>query len=197
MKMVVGLSAFASEWPNKQNRTERGGDCPIFLNGPCVVEKGVPYPVYIGRCAPGVNAFCTANAMRRRSIPAVRANEHRRVDFATKILQKSRQYDDCAGHIVRKLTQEQRRLTTIHQHQFCERKVRRQSRLLRFLPAANFIKETRQTMNIAENICFRFGRSQQRAVLLAEVQTVNRVQRLSAHLLSIRRLTGSDKSVRK
>ena len=98
---------------------------------------------------------------------------------------------------MRKLRQEQRRLTTVHQHQFRERKVRRQPCLLCFLPTANFIKETRQTMNIAENICFRFGRSQQRAVLLAEAQTIDRTQRLSSHLLSIRRLTGSDKSVRK
>ena len=59
-----------------------------------------------------------------------------------------------------KLTQEQSRFAAINQHQFREREVRRQANLVRFLPAANFIEETRQTMNGAISTCFAFARSQ-------------------------------------
>src|SRR4030095_14592298 len=153
MEMVVGLSRFTSKWPSEHSRTKRRSDCPVFLDRSCIVEKCIADAVYVCCCAPGVNALRAANVMCRRAIAAVCADEYRRVYFTAKILQKPRKHNDGAGHVMRKLAQEQRCLTAIHQHQFGERKMRRQSRLLRFLPTANFIKETRQTMHVAGNIC--------------------------------------------
>ena len=98
---------------------------------------------------------------------------------------------------MRKLAQEQSRLTAIDQHQFREREVWRQPNLVRFLPTADFIEETRQTMNIAAQVCFRFAWSQQRAVLLRQIQTVTAAQNFSAHLISVPFQLRSDKSLRK
>src|SRR5207237_8917955 len=98
---------------------------------------------------------------------------------------------------MRKRAQEQPRFTAIDQHQFREREMRRQPNLMRFLPTADFVEETRQTMHIAEKICFRFARSQQRAELFRETQTVNRPQHLSPHLIWVPSPPGIDKSVRK
>src|SRR4051794_36145355 len=161
MEVVVGLSGFISKWPNKHSGTERRGNCAIFLNRPSIKEKRISDTVNVRCCAPGVNALCAANLMGRRAIAAICADEYRRIYFTAKILQKSSKDDDCTRHVMGKLAQQQRRLTTIHQHQFGERKMSRQPRLLRLLPAADFVKETRQTMNVARNICFRFSRPQQ------------------------------------
>src|SRR6266571_6586644 len=105
--MVAGLSFFTSEWPNKNSRTKRRCDRPIFLNRLRVAQESIANPVDICRCTPRMNAFCAPNLMRRRAVPAVRADENRRINLTAKILQQSRKQNDCARHIMGKLTQEQ------------------------------------------------------------------------------------------
>src|SRR5947199_3563903 len=105
--MIAGLSFFTSEWPNKNSRTKRRCDRPIFLNRLRVAQESIANPVDICRCAPRVNAFCAANLMRRRAVAAICADEHRRVDFAPEVLQESGKQKDCARHVMRELAQEQ------------------------------------------------------------------------------------------
>src|SRR6476620_4328223 len=197
MEMVAGLSFFTSEWPNKNSWAKRRCDRPIFLNSLRVAQESIANPVDICRCTPRMNAFCAPNLMRRRAVPAVRANEHRRVDFAPEVLQESGKQKNCTRHVMRKLAQEQPRLATVYEHQFRKREVRRQPNFMRFLPAANFIEETRQTMNSAVGTSFAFARSQQRAILFSQTQTVNRPQKLSPHLISASFAAATDKWPRK
>src|SRR5438445_3033111 len=126
MKMVVGLSAFSSEWPDKSSRTKRRRDRPIFLNRPRVAKKSVADPIDIRRCAPRVNALRAANSVGRRAVATICADEHRRVDFAPEVLQKSGKQNDCEGHVMRELAQEQPPLATVDEHYFREREVWRQ-----------------------------------------------------------------------
>ncbi len=121
----------------------------MFLNRLRVAQKSVANPVDICRCTPRMNAFCALNLMRRRAVPTVGGDEHGRAYFMAKILQQSRKYNNCAGHIMGKLAQQRPRFTAIDQHQFGEREVRRQAKFLRFRPAANFVKETWQPMDVA------------------------------------------------
>src|SRR4029077_1267347 len=130
---------------------------------------------------PRMNALCAANLMRRRAVPAVRADEHWRVNFAPEVLQESGKQKDCTWYVMRDRAEEEPPIATVDEHQFREREVRRQPNFMRFLPAANFIEETRQTMNSAANTRFDFARSQQRAILFSQTQTVNRPQKLSPH----------------
>src|SRR4030095_15151589 len=101
--MVAGLSFFTSEWPNKNSRTKRRCNRAIFPNGLCVGKKSIADAIDIRRCSPCMNAFSAPNLMRRRAVPAVRAYEHRRVNFAPEILQESGQQEDCARHVMREL----------------------------------------------------------------------------------------------
>src|SRR5215475_4283575 len=158
--MIAGLSFFTSERSNKNSRTKRCSNRAISPNGLWIGKKRVADPVDVCRRAPRMNAFRAANLMRRRAIPAVGADEYWRIDFAPEILQKRGKQNDCAGHVMRELAQEQSRLATVDEHQFCERKVPREPNFMRFLPAANFIEETRQTMNSAVITSFGFARSQ-------------------------------------
>src|SRR6516225_45004 len=98
---------------------------------------------------------------------------------------------------MRKLAQEQSPLTAINKHQFSEREMRRKSNRVRFLPAADFIEEPRESMNIALEICLRFTRPQEHAVLLRQIKTVNRLQQLSVHPLSAPPQRSIDKSSQK
>src|ERR1044071_8286971 len=125
--MVVGLLSLRTKWPNKHSRAERCRDGSKLLNGFRIIEQGVANPVYVRRCSPGMNALRAADLVRWRPIAAIRADEHRRIDFAAKILQESREQNDRARHVMRKLAQQQPRLTAINQHQFREREVRCQS----------------------------------------------------------------------
>src|SRR6266480_7265851 len=194
MEMVVGLLSLRTKWPHKHSWAERCRDGSKLLNGFRIIEQGVANPVYVRRCSPCMNALRAADLMRRRPVAAVRADENRRVSFAPKILQESCQQNDCARHIMRKLTQKQPRLTAINKHQFREREVRRQPNLVRVLPTADFIEKPRESMNIALKICLRFARPQQPAVLLRQIKTVNRVQQLSVHSLSAPLPLSIDKS---
>src|SRR6266481_6513052 len=191
--MVAGLSCFTSEWSNKNSRTKRRCDRSIFLNRLRVAEESIANPVDICRCTPRMNAFCAPNLMGRRAVPAVRANEHRRVNFAPEVLQESGKQKDCTWHVMRELAQEEPRLATVDEHQFREREVRRQPNFMRFLPAADFIEETRQTMNSAVNTRLAFARSQQRAILFSQTQTVNWPQKLRPHLISASFAAAPDK----
>ena len=101
--MVAGLSFFTSEWPNKNSRTKRRCDRPIFLNRLCVGQESIANPVDICRRTPRMNAFCAPNLMRWRAVPAVRANEHRRVDFAPEVLQESGKQKDRAWYVMGEL----------------------------------------------------------------------------------------------
>src|SRR4029453_7554469 len=101
--MVAGLSFFTSEWPNKNSPTKRRCDRPIFLNRLRAGQESIANPVDICRCTPRMNAFCAPNLMRRRPVPAVRADEHRRLNFAPDVLQKSGQQKDCARHVMGEL----------------------------------------------------------------------------------------------
>src|SRR5512132_2985449 len=103
MEVVAGLSFFTSEWPNKNSRTKRRCDRPIFLNRLRVAQESIANPVDICRRTPRMNAFCAANLVRWRAVPAVCANEHRRVDFAPEVLQKSGKQKDRARHVMREL----------------------------------------------------------------------------------------------
>ena len=98
---------------------------------------------------------------------------------------------------MRKLAYEQSRFTAINQHQFRQRKVRREPNLVRFLPATDFIEKARQTMSIALEVGFHFAWSQQRAVLFGQTEGIHRTQSLSAHLISVPFPRPSDKSLRK
>jgi len=120
-----------------------------------------------------MNAFPAANVMCWRPVTTVCADENRRVDFATKILQHYRKQPDCTRHVMRKLAQERSGLTAVDEHQFREREVRRQSNIVSFLPAMDFVEKTRQTMDFPVEIVFRFAWSQQRAVLFWQIQAVN------------------------
>src|SRR4030095_970427 len=101
--MVIGLSPFTSVWPNKNSRTERRCDRPIFLDRSRVGKKSVTDPVNVRRCAPSVNALCATNLMRRRAVAAVCADNHRRVDFAPEVLQESGKQKDCARYVMGEL----------------------------------------------------------------------------------------------
>jgi hypothetical protein len=57
-----------------------------------------------------------------------------------------------------KLTEKKSRLTAIHEHQLREPEVPCQPNFVRFLPAADFVKESGQMMNIAVGVRFRFAR---------------------------------------
>src|SRR5215475_9964633 len=158
--MIAGLSFFTSERSNKNSRTKRCSNRAISPNGLWIGKKCVADPVDICRRAPRMNAFRAANLMRRRAVSAVGADEYWRIDFAPEILQKSGKQNDCARHIMREVAQEQSRLATVDEHQFREREVRRELNFMRFLPAANFIEETRQAMSSAVTTSFAFIRSQ-------------------------------------
>src|ERR1043166_1096247 len=132
----------------------------VLPNGLCVGKESIADPVDICRCTPRVNTFCASNLMRRRTVPPVCAYEYRRVDFAPEVLQESGEQKDCARHVMRELAQKQPRFSTVDEHQFREREVWRQPDFMCFLPTANFIEETRQTMNGTVKISFGFGRSQ-------------------------------------
>src|SRR6266481_2545934 len=166
--MVAALSFFTSEWPKKNSRTKRRCYRPIFLNRLFVGQESIANPVDICRRTPRMNAFCAPNLMGRRAVPAVRANEHRRVNFAPEVLQESGKQKDCTWHVMRELAQEEPRLATVDEHQFREREVRRQPNFMRFLPAANFIEETREMMNSAVGASLAFARSQQCAILFSQ-----------------------------
>src|SRR6516225_5318510 len=145
--MIVGLPFFTSEWPNKNSRTERCRNRSILRNGLYVGKKSVTDPVDICRCTPRTNALCAANLMSWRAVSPVCADEYRRVDFAPEILQESGKQKDRARHVMREMAQQQPRLAAVDEHQFRQREVWREPNFMRFLPAANFIQETRQTMN--------------------------------------------------
>src|SRR6266568_3193468 len=98
--MVAGLSFFTAEWPNKNSRTKRRCDRPIFFHRLRVAQESIANPVDICRCTPSVNAFCAPNLVRRRAVPAVCANEHRRVNFAPEVLQESGKQKDRARHVM-------------------------------------------------------------------------------------------------
>src|SRR5437762_14303774 len=98
--MVAGLSFFTSEWPNKNSRAKRRCDRPIFLNRLCVGQESIANPIDICRCTPRMNAFCAPNLMRRRAVPAVCADEQRRVYFAPEVLQESGKQKDRARHVI-------------------------------------------------------------------------------------------------
>src|SRR5712664_3156951 len=101
--MVAGLSFFTSEWPNKNSRAKRRCDRPIFLDRLCVAQESIANPVDICRCTPRMNAFSAPNLMGRRAVPAVRADEHRRVNFAPEVLQESGKQKDCTWYVMREL----------------------------------------------------------------------------------------------
>src|SRR5215216_3421897 len=118
MEMVIGFAWFNSEWPHKYSRTERGRNRSVSLDRPSSIQIRVANPVNICGRSPGVNAFCAANLMRRRTIPAICADENRAIEFSAKIFQEPRQQNDSARHVMRKLAQQQSRFTTINEHQF-------------------------------------------------------------------------------
>src|ERR1051326_7744587 len=89
--MVVGLPLLRTKWQHKYRRAERCCDRSNLLNRFHIIKQGVANPVHIGGRPPGVNAFCPADLVRRRSVTTIRANENRGVNFAAKIFQKSRQ----------------------------------------------------------------------------------------------------------
>src|SRR5438093_13788585 len=101
--MVAGLFFFTSEWPNNNSRAKRRCDRPIFLNRLRVAQESIANPVDICRCTPRMNALGAANLMRRRPVPAVRGDEHRRVDFAPEVLLESGMEKDCTRYIMREL----------------------------------------------------------------------------------------------
>src|SRR6266480_8122715 len=103
VERVAGLFFFTSEWPNKNSRAKRRCDRPIFLDRLRVAQESIANPVDICRCTPGMNAFCTPNLMRRRAVPTVRADKHRRVNFAPEVLQKSGKQKDRTRHVIREL----------------------------------------------------------------------------------------------
>src|SRR5215211_3138924 len=195
--MVAGLSFFTSEWPNKNSRTKRSCGRPIFLDRLGVAQESIANPVDICRCAPRMNAPGAANLVHRRAIPAIRADEHRRINFAPEVLQEPGKQNNRARHVMRELAQEEPGLATVDEHQFREREVRRQPNFMRLLPAANFIEEARQTMNSAVSTSLAFARSQQRAILFRQTQTVNRPQKLSPHLNPGSFVPATDKWFRK
>src|SRR5438067_4733749 len=184
MEMVVGLLSLRTKWPHKHSRAERCRDGSKLLNGFGIIKQGVADPVYVRGRTPCMNALRATDLMRRRPVTAVRADKNRRIDFAAKILQESRKQNDRARHVMWKLVQEQPPLTAINEHQFRECEMRRLSNIVRLLPAADFIEEPREPMNIALEIGLRFARPQQHAVLLRQINTVNRAQRLSVHSVS-------------
>src|SRR5215469_9622787 len=98
---------------------------------------------------------------------------------------------------MRKLAQKPSRLTAINEHEFRKREVRRHANLVRLLPTADFIKKTREPVNIGLEICLRFTRPQEHTVILRQIKTVNRVQQLSLHPLSTPLPRPIDKSPRK
>src|SRR5215469_9438003 len=116
--MIVGLTFFSSEWPNKHCRTKCCRNPAIFLNRLRVGKKSVSHPVNVCRRAPSVNALSAANPMRGRAVAAICADENRRINFTPEIFEQSRKQKDCAGDVMRKLAQEQPRLATIDKHQF-------------------------------------------------------------------------------
>src|SRR5215831_10833957 len=101
--MVVAFSVFASERSNKDSPTQRCSNCAIFLNRLRVGKKSVSHAVDVCRCAPGMNAFCAANLMCRRTVAAICADEHGCINFMTEILQQSGEQNDCARHVMREL----------------------------------------------------------------------------------------------
>src|SRR5689334_19021873 len=103
MEMIDGLSSFTSERPGKNSWTERCRNCAIFPNGFCVTKKRVTDAIDVCRCSPGMNARCAANLMRRRAVPAVGTDKHRRVDFSPEVLQESGKQQNRAGDIMGKL----------------------------------------------------------------------------------------------
>ena len=123
-------------------------------------KKNIADAVNICGRTPGMNALRAADLMRRRPVATICADENRCVNFAAKILQQSRQQNDCARHIMRKLDQEQSRLTTINEHQLRKREVGREPNIMRVLPAADFIEEPRESMDVALEICLAFARPQ-------------------------------------
>ena len=82
---------------------------------------------------------------------------------------------------MRKRAQEQPRFTAIDQHQFREREMRRQPNLMRFLPTADFIKETWQVVRSPGRVAFGFAWSQQCAVFPRQIQAVNWAKFLDTH----------------
>src|SRR2546423_2270714 len=107
MEMVVGFAWFTSEWPHKYSGTERRRNGSISLDRLCIIQICVANPVYICCRSPGVNVFRAANLMRRRTVAAVCADENRAVAFSAKIFQESRQQNNGARHVMRKLAQQQ------------------------------------------------------------------------------------------
>jgi hypothetical protein len=69
--------------------------------------------------------------------------------------------------------QEQLCFATIDCHQFREFEVWREPNFMRLLPTGDFIKETRQMVNIPIRVIFGFTWPQQRAMLRWQLQTVN------------------------
>src|SRR5262249_52113560 len=102
--MVAGLSFFTSERSNKNSGAKRCGHRAILPNGPCVGKKRVAPRVDSHRCPPCMNGLGAANVMPRPPIPAICTDEHRRADFAPKILQKSGKQKNCTRHVMRKPT---------------------------------------------------------------------------------------------
>src|SRR5437588_7017973 len=135
--MVVGFAWFRSEWPDKYGGTQRRRNGSVSLDRLSVVQIRVADPVYVCCRSPGVNALCPASLMRRRSVAAICADKHRAVDFSAKIFQQPCQENDGAWHIMRKLAQQQPRFAAIHKHQFGQREMRSQAKLVRFLPAGD------------------------------------------------------------
>jgi hypothetical protein len=176
MEMVVGLPWFRSEWPNKHSRAERCRDGSKSLNGFRIIQKRVADPVYVRGGSPGMNAFRADDLMRGRPVGTVCADENRRFDFAAKIFQESRQQNDCTWYVMGKLVEEQPRLTAINEHQFREREMGGEPNVACLLPTADFIEKPRESMNFALEICLGFAGPQQYAILLRQIETVNRVQ---------------------
>src|SRR5690348_5130064 len=121
--------------------------------------------------------------MRRRAITAVCAYKYRRVNFSPEVLEESGKKNNGARHVMRELALEQPCLATVNEHQFGKREVRSQSNLMRFVPAGNFIEETRETMNRTVRFAFAVVGSQQRAILSGQMKTVDRSEKLSSHHL--------------
>src|SRR3954464_1700863 len=83
-----------------------GGNFPVALDGFFVVEISVANPINVGGRAPAMQGrLPLVNSMRRRSIPAIRADEYRRVHFSPEIFEVTRQGENRARHVVRKSVQ--------------------------------------------------------------------------------------------
>jgi len=101
-------------------------------------QSGRYLPLY-----PTHECFCAPNLMRGERYPPFALTNTGAFDFARKF---SRTWQAKGLHTARNegTGSGGPRLATVDEHQFREREVRRQRIFMRFLPAANFIEETRR-----------------------------------------------------